>query len=195
MPPRAHPLRLTVDEIARSLVGSPPGRPLAPSFADARAAAVLVVLVDGSEGAEVLLTRRAMHLSSHRGEVSFPGGRIDPGETPTVAALREANEEVGLDPASVHVIGELDHLNTLVSRSYIVPVVGRLATAVALTPTSPEVDRVFWLPLGELVRPDTYGSERWGSPPAERLLHFFRLDDETVWGATAAVLIDLLTRG
>lgn len=184
-----------MDEIAAPLVTAPPGRAMAPSFADARASAVLVALADGPNGAEVLLTRRAMHLTNHRGEVSFPGGRLDPGETPTAAALREAHEEVGLDPGMVDVIGELDHLDTVVSRSYIVPVVGRLPSPIALEPTSLEVDRVFWLPLAELVRPDTYTTELWGEPPAARLLHFFSLDDETVWGATAAMLVDLLARG
>jgi 8-oxo-dGTP pyrophosphatase MutT (NUDIX family) len=108
--------------------------------------------------------------------------------------LREAHEEVGLDPSVDEVIGELEHLNTVVSRSYIVPVVGRVSERVVLVPTSPEVERVFWLPLAELVRPDTYRSERWGRAPTDRLLHFFELDDETVWGATAHMLVDLLTR-
>lgn len=192
--PRQHPLHLTVGEIAGTLVAGPGGRAVEPSFPEARASAVLVALADGPSGAEVLLTRRAMHLSNHRGEISFPGGRLDPGETAAEAALREAREEVGLHPALVDVIGELDHLATVVSRSYIVPVVGCLARPLALDPTSPEVERVLWLPLAELVRADTYTSELWGEPPAERLLHFFTLDDETVWGATAAILIDLLRR-
>ena len=57
-----------------------------------------------------------------------------------------------------------------------------------------EVERILWLPLAELVRPDTYRSERWGRTPTDRLLHFFELDDETVWGATAHMLVDLLSR-
>jgi 8-oxo-dGTP pyrophosphatase MutT (NUDIX family) len=195
VPPRAHPLTISVADIAATLTGSPPGRPLAPGFSESRPSAVLVALADGALGAEVLLTRRSMALTNHRGEVSFPGGRLDPGEAAVDAALREAHEEVGLEPASVEVIGELDHFNTVVSLSYIVPVVARLPAPLPLASTSAEVDRVFWLPLAELVRPDTYRSERWGAPPADRLLHFFELDDETVWGVTAAILIDLLSRG
>ena len=192
--PAAHPLVITVDDIERALTGSPPGRPLVPAFPDARPSAVLIALADGSDGANVLLTRRSLDLRTHRGEVSFPGGRIDAGETPTAAALREANEEVGLDPSTVDVFAELEHLSTVVSRSYIVPIVGRLPEIVPLAPASPEVERVLWLPLSELVRPDTYRSERWGSSPTDRLLHFFELDDETVWGATAHMLVELLIR-
>lgn len=193
-PPAAHPLTVCVDDLVVAVAHSVIGRRVAPSFPNARPAAVLALVADGPSGAEILLTRRSMHLSSHKGEMSFPGGRLDPGETPVEAALREANEEVGLDPASVEVIGELDHLNTVVSRSYIVPVVGRVAEPMPLHPASSEVERVLWLPLAELVRPDTYRSERWGRVPTDRLLHFFELDDETVWGATAAVLVDLLAR-
>jgi mutator protein MutT len=192
--PAAHPLVVTVDDIERALAAATPGRPIAPTFPDARASAVLVALADGEEGAEVLLTRRSRHLRTHKGEISFPGGRMDPGETPAETALREAHEEVGLDPTLVTLFAELDHLSTVVSRSHIVPVVGRLPAVVPLGPASPEVERVMWLPLAELVRPDTYHSERWGRSPTDRLLHFFELEDETVWGATARILVDLITR-
>jgi 8-oxo-dGTP pyrophosphatase MutT (NUDIX family) len=167
--------------------------PLLPSFPDARVSAVLIALVDGESGPEVLLTRRSMHLRNHRGEISFPGGRLDPGETPVETALREAHEEVGLDPALATVVGELAHLNTIVSRSYIVPIVSVLADRPELEPRTGEVDRVLWTPVSELVRPGTYRMERWGEPPLDRPLHFFELDDETVWGATAHMLVDLLT--
>ena len=74
------------------------------------------------------------------------------------------------------------------------PIVGRLPADAPAAPGEPEVERVLWLPLAELVRPDTYRSERWGRTPTDRLLHFFELDDETVWGATAHMLVDLLAR-
>jgi len=193
-PPGQHPLAVTVDDIADRLRDAPVGRPIAPAFPGARPSAVLVALADGTNGAEVLLTRRSEHLRNHQGEMSFPGGRVDPGESPLQAALREADEEVGLDPAEVTVIGELTHLNTVVSRSYIVPIVARLPAPLELSPASPEVERILWVPLAEFVRPDTYRSERWGQHPTDRVLHFFELDDETVWGATAHVLVDLLSR-
>ena len=169
-------------------------RPALPSFPNARHSAVLVVLHDGDHGPDVLLTRRSWDLRSHRGEISFPGGRTDPGETPLDTALREAEEEVGLDPSSVVVHGELEHLNTVVSRSYIVPKVATVAERPVLEAQTMEVDRVLWVPLAEFTRPDTYRSEVWGIGPTDRTLHFFELDDETVWGATAHMLVDLLTR-
>jgi 8-oxo-dGTP pyrophosphatase MutT (NUDIX family) len=168
--------------------------PVAPAFAGARGSAVLIAVTDGPDGAEVLLTRRSMELRSHRGEISFPGGRVDPGETPPQTAIREAHEEVGLDPHLPTIVGELDHLNTVVSRSYIVPVVARLTSSVALEPQTMEVDRVLWTPIAELTRPGTYWMETWGQAPFDRPLHFFELDDETIWGATAHMLVDLLTR-
>jgi 8-oxo-dGTP pyrophosphatase MutT (NUDIX family) len=158
---------------------------------------VLVLVADDERGeAGVLLTRRSSALRNHSGEMSFPGGRLDPGETVIGAALREANEEVGVDPGAVEILGGLDPLATFVSRSHIVPVVGRTATQLALKPASPEVERVMWVPLAELVRPDTYRAERWIAPPpwGDRVLYFFELDDETVWGATARILVDLLRR-
>jgi len=185
---------VSTDAIVAVLTSTPHGRPVTLSFTEARPSAVLVLLADGHNGAEVLLTRRSNFLRNHSGEVSFPGGRLDPGETATEAALREANEEVGLDPDSVEVIGELDHLATVVSRSHVVPVVGRLRAPVDLAPTSMEVERVMWVALADLVRTDTYRVERWHLPPTERLLYFFELDDETVWGLTAVVLTDLLRR-
>ena len=168
--------------------------PMLPAFPGARHSAVLVTLADGPDGPSVLLTRRSWELRHHKGEISFPGGRMDPGETPVDTALREAHEEVGLDPSSVRVHGELEHLNTVVSRSYIVPKVGVVDAPVELSGQTMEVARVLWLPLSELTRPDTYRSEVWGFGSTHRVLHFFHLDDETIWGATGRMLFDLLAR-
>jgi 8-oxo-dGTP pyrophosphatase MutT (NUDIX family) len=168
------------------------GQPPTLLFEGARASAVLIALFDGDRGAEVVLTRRSWDLRSHRGEVCFPGGRQDVGETPVQAALREAHEEVLLDPSDVTVVGELDHLATLASYSLIVPIVGGLYGRPVLSPGTPEVDRIFTTPLVELLRPDTFREERWSRESVTFPVTFFELDDETIWGATARLLRDLL---
>jgi len=183
------PIRLT-ELLAR--VSSRAPRDTAPAFDGARNAAVLVLLHDGDAGPEALFTRRAEHLRNHRGEISFPGGRMDPGETAAQTAVREAYEEVGLDPALVTVHGELDHLSTVVSRSYIVPVVATVDARPVLHAAPDEVERILWISLAELSRDDTYREEWWGTAPLDRPLFFFELEDETIWGATGRMLHQLL---
>lgn len=153
--------------------------------------AVLVPLFD-HDGLQVLLTRRAWGLRTHRGEVSFPGGRCDPGETAVETALREADEEVALDPGDVEVLGELDHLTTVTRRAYIVPVVGLLPGRPSLTANPDEVDEALLVPLAELLHPEVFREERWGTDRLNRPIYFFELVGDTVWGATAALLRQLL---
>lgn len=187
---------LTATAVATAVAARSTPSDLVPEFADARPSAVLVVVADGPEGAEVLLTRRSMDMSSHRGEVSFPGGRLDPGESYVQAALREAHEEVGLVPTAVEVVGQLHPISTWVSRSWIVPIVARLTTPLPLAEPlhgqTPEVDRVLWVPLHDLTEHGTFREEWWHTPMGERPIYFFELDDETVWGATARMLHQLL---
>jgi 8-oxo-dGTP pyrophosphatase MutT (NUDIX family) len=141
----------------------------------------------------VVLTRRAQHLRAHRGEVSFPGGGQEPGEDLRVTALREAYEEVGLDPGAVEVIGQLDHLQTVTSASFIVPFVGILPGRPELEPNPHEVELVLHVPLAELLADGVYHAERWGLAPLDRELAFFELVGDTVWGATGSMLRNLLT--
>ena len=160
-----------------------------------RPAAVLCALFDGGgpDGAEVVLTRRSARLRSHTHEVSFPGGRIDAGEQPEAAALREAKEEVGLDPFSVEVIGRLGALRTVLNPAPILPFIGILTVRPVLVANPAEVERVFSVSLAELSRPDVYHSELWVLPDgSERPIHFFELIGDTVWGATARMLYELL---
>jgi len=178
----------------------PPGSHLWPTemraqLADTlKPAGVLIPVMQRREGLALLLTQRSAELTHHAGQVSFPGGRMEEADPDVrAAALREAHEEVGLDPSAPTVVGELAHLNTIVSRSYIVPIVSVVDERHELSPLTGEVDRVFWTPIRDLTRSGTYRMERWGSPPMDRPLHFFELDDETVWGATAHMLVDLLT--
>ena len=167
--------------------------PPLPTFPGARASAVLIALADGPTGAEVLLTKRSMQLTNHRGEISFPGGRVDADESFEQTAVREAHEEVSLAGDRVEIAGRLDPLSTVVSRSYIVPVVGAVrGGAPELVASAAEVDRILWVPLAELTRADTYQEEWWGTAPLDRPMFFFHLDDETIWGATARILHQLL---
>lgn len=147
--------------------------------------------VDGE--LHVMLTRRTWDLRSHRGEVSFPGGRQDDGEHLVATALREANEELALDPDSVEIVGELDHLATITSRSFIVPYIGVLPGRPEVTPNRAEVDAVLHVPVVELLDPAVFREERWPFPDgSERAIFFFELVGDTVWGATGAMLRQLL---
>jgi 8-oxo-dGTP pyrophosphatase MutT (NUDIX family) len=162
-------------------------RPAVPS-------AVLAPLYDRDGEAHVVLTRRGRHMRAHAGEVSFPGGRADPTDHDlVVTALREAEEEVGLPPTAVEVVGELDHLTTVTSGAFIVPWVGVIPGQPLLRPTSPEVDAVLHVPLSELMAPGVFREERWTfAEGLTRPIVFFDLVGDTVWGATAAMLRQLL---
>lgn len=175
--------------------GPPPVRSPAEA-AGARASAVLAACFDEHDGASVVLTRRAQHLRAHRGEVSFPGGGQEGSESLWATALREAWEEVSLDPDAVEPVGELDHLSTVTSRSFIVPFVGALHSPPdRLEPDPNEVERVLVVPLAELLLDGVYREELWQwEGGQERPIHFFELHGDTVWGATAAMLRSFLTR-
>lgn len=157
-----------------------------------RASAVLAPLYEEGGQVKVVLTRRAQHLRSHRGEVSFPGGGQDPGEALLDTALREAFEEIALDPTSVEIIGELDHLATVMSRSFIVPYVGVLSGRPELVPSPAEVELILHVPLDELLADGVYHEELWGLAPLDRPLAFFEVEGDTIWGATGTMLRNLL---
>jgi 8-oxo-dGTP pyrophosphatase MutT (NUDIX family) len=183
------------------------GRVGAPSVVEGRtgvaASGVLAPFYEHDGELFVLLTRRSWDLRSHTGEVSFPGGRADAGESPAAAALREATEEIGLDAADVEVLGELDHLMTVTSGSFIVPFVGLLpgGRPEGLVANPDEVEAVLHVPVAELLLDEVYREEQWdfsGLSPewsgedAFRPIYFFELVGDTVWGATAAMLRQLL---
>jgi 8-oxo-dGTP pyrophosphatase MutT (NUDIX family) len=158
-----------------------------------RASAVLCAVWDEDGLAHVALTRRARHLRTHRGEMSFPGGGEEPeDEDLWSTALREAWEETGIAPELVERIGELDHLATVTSRSFIVPYVGVLPGRPDFRPDPREVELIRCVPLAELLAEGVHREETWSIPPMERAIHFFELEGDTVWGATGAMLWDLL---
>lgn len=159
-----------------------------------RPAAVLIPVIAGSEGATVLLTRRADSLTSHTGQIAFPGGRLDPGETAVEAALREALEEVALDPGVVEVLGVGDAYET--GTGFLVtPVVGWLTERPVTAPALEEVAEVFEVPWDFLMdianhRRDSYDREGqprrwfWAMPYGERY----------IWGVTAGIIRALHAR-
>ena len=195
------------------LLAEPPGAPtredplaghgdhrLSPGLIDpeaalrARAAAVLVPVVDRAEGAALLLTKRAAHLRTHAGQIAFPGGRIDP-EDPSVleAALREAEEEVGLDRALVRLVGYGDaYLSG--SGFHIIPVVALVEPAYRLVINRDEVEEAFEVPLSSLMTPGNHERrmrehrsgmrEAWAMPHGERV----------IWGVTAGIIRSLYER-
>ncbi|HZQ57340.1 MAG TPA: CoA pyrophosphatase [Acidimicrobiales bacterium] len=158
-----------------------------------RHSAVLAALFEADGETRVVLTRRAATLRNHQSEVAFPGGRVDPGEAFAAAALREAWEEVRLDPAGVELIGELAPMLTYTSSSFVNPFVGVLAERPHLHANPTEVEVVFDVALADLLADGVYRAEQWGLE-AERELHFFELPGDMVWGATGRLLVELLQR-
>lgn len=154
------------------------------------AAAVLVPIIWHRAGPSVLLTLRAARLSSHAGQVAFPGGRMEPGETAQQAALREAMEEVGLDPALTTLSSTLpEHLTGTGYR--VTPVIGFLDSPVALTPDPGEVAAVFELPLSVVLNPSAPQSRRAEHRGRMREFWVWPHDEHLIWGATAAILVNL----
>jgi 8-oxo-dGTP pyrophosphatase MutT (NUDIX family) len=166
------------------------------------AAAVLVPLYESEGETRVILTVRTSDLSSHRDEVAFPGGRLDAGEDAVAGALREAWEEVGLDPDAVSVVGTLHDLATASSNTIVTPVVGTLDRRPSLTANPAEVARIFDLALADLLVDGVFHEEWWPVPGSPQLdggrerefpIWFFEAAGETIWGATARMLMDLLS--
>jgi len=202
--------RISLDRIRTALDGDrqdrrgqirEPWRTLAGQVAGGRPAAVLVTLFEEGGEARVVLTVRSNRLRSHQGEVAFPGGLLEQGEGVVVAALREANEEVSLDPSLVTVIGELTAMPTVSSDTVMTPVVAALSGRPVLTASPAEVDRIFDVALSELVADGVFHEEWWsvpgrlgpsGVPVGEFPVWFFDVAGETVWGATARTLMELV---
>ena len=158
------------------------------------AAAVLVGLVDRGEGEQVLLTRRSVDLRHHGGQNSFPGGRIEAAHAdPVAAALREAREEIGLLPAQAQVLGYLDPLATITG-FHVYPVVAQVAAGFQPQPDPSEVDEVFEVPLAFLLEPGNARLVELEFRGARRSVLEFQFRDWRVWGATAAMLVNLRQR-
>lgn len=180
-----------------------------PATGRARTAGVLCLVYEGARGeARVVLTRRDRRLLVHAGEIAFPGGRVEAGESPLGAALREASEEVAVDISTVEVIGELTPLATRLSSALVHcfvavfpgPTSGGLPgpDGCRLRPGEGEVEEIFCPALGELMQEGVFHEELWPVEDEEQLraVPFFRLAGyagAVVWGATGRMLYELLS--
>ncbi|MDW3177362.1 MAG: CoA pyrophosphatase [Acidimicrobiia bacterium] len=190
--------RLSTDVVANRVAGYTPseivrGPAVKRPTAQGRQSAVLVALYDGVDGANTILTRRPQHMRKHAGEISFPGGaHDDTDESLWHTATREAHEEVSLDPRLPRQVGELDRFVTGASFSLVQPIVARLDEPPTLVASPDEVDVILHVPLLELLSPDVYRQEEWFWDGHWRKMHYFDLVGDTVWGATALMLYNLL---
>ena len=150
----------------------------------------MLLLFPADSGAAVLLTKRSPDLPHHGGQVSLPGGAVDPGETIEGAALREAEEEVGLARAAVRVIGRLTPLHIPVSGFVLHTVVGYTSARPETAAEAGEVDRIIEVPVAHLLEPARHRRTVRVRDGIEFDMPYFDIDGEQVWGATAMVLAE-----
>ncbi|MEX0754508.1 MAG: CoA pyrophosphatase [Actinomycetota bacterium] len=151
-----------------------------------RLAAVLIPVIDADEPS-LVFTRRADGLPRHAGEISFPGGMVDPGdESVVMTALREAEEELGIAPASVEVLGATDPVHTSVSGILVVPVVGFLRQRPAFRPSAGEIAEVLEVSVAHLVEAES--QIEWDTPGGRWRGWGYALEGRTIWGATGLML-------
>lgn len=158
-----------------------------------RASAVLIPLTQIEGRLTVLFTVRRADLKVHGGEVSFPGGAVEAGDTSCVAtALRETQEEIQLAPQCVEVLGELTPLYIPPTHYRVHPVIGWIPRLPPLTPNRCEVDHILQVPLAHLLDRETVRRERWALEDRTVTVPYFQADGWPIWGATAMILNELL---
>ncbi len=181
------------EELTARLARHDASRPLMPFDVppeSLRPAAVLLPLMagNGGDGLQVMLTRRSSELRSHAGQISFPGGRIDATDAnPEAAALREAEEEVGLPPDAVEIIGSMRPYQT--GTGYLIhPIVGLIERAVKLRRNPSEVEEIFHVPLAFFLDPENHRPHTMEYQGRTHHLYAMPYKDYYIWGATAAIL-------
>ena len=186
-----------VDRLRASLALPPPPGLLPGDLADLpdaglAPAAVLVAITDRPEPG-LHLTLRREHLRAHAGQVAFPGGRLDPGEDDIAAALREAEEEIGLSPSAVTLWGAADRYRT-VTNYLVTPILGLVPPDLALAPHEHEVAELFEAPLSFVL--DPANQQRMSADFQGVARHYYQINwnGRRIWGATAAMLVNLRLR-
>lgn len=159
-----------------------------------RPAAVLVGVHPSDRGAELVLTKRSSRLRHHPGQIAFPGGKLDEGDAgPVDAALREAREEIGLDPANVEVLGELPFHDT-VTNFRVTPILARIHSDFPVVPEAGEVAEVFRVPLAHVADPARFRVESRLWRGQRRFYYVVPYGPYYIWGATARILYGLARR-
>jgi 8-oxo-dGTP pyrophosphatase MutT (NUDIX family) len=186
--------RFTIEGVRARLAVLPPGAAPVPRVVGSVDAAVLVPLYEADDDVHLVLIKRPETMRSHRGEIAFPGGKFEGAHDPDLqaTALREAYEEVGLAPEDVEIVARLEGISTVASRFTITPFVGFLTERPELRPNPGEVVRVLEVPLSAFLADGVYREERWDTWMDNLDVHFYELEDETVWGATARILTSFL---
>jgi 8-oxo-dGTP pyrophosphatase MutT (NUDIX family) len=180
-------VRLPDGQVARSLIPPPGVTP--------RIGAVMIALYPDGSDLRVILTVRSQELVNHRGEVSLPGGGIDPSDPDLIStALRECQEELGLDPTSIQIVGSMAPIYITPSNFEITPVIGHMSAIPVLQPNDAEVEQVISATLRDLLDPMTVIVEPWVLRGHDVMVPYFAIAGHKVWGATALILSELVAR-
>ncbi len=176
-------------QVRAALAGRGGPRPLPPGI---RRAAVLLLLAHANGEAALVLTQRSQTVERHKGQISLPGGVVEPGESPLDAALRETSEEIGVRARDVTILGALDEEETVVSGFRLTPFVGSIPHPYPLRVSAAEVHRVIEVPVRILLDPRNLRRERWDHDGVPWTVYVFSVDGDVVWGATARVIAQFL---
>lgn len=184
---------LPIAELKKTLAAYTAKRIELSEYPDFKRAAVLVPLFQAQEGLSLILTKRTDLVDTHKGQVSFPGGMFDKTDSDLVAtALREAREEIGVNSAHIDVLGMLDE-HPVPSKFIITPVIGYLPKRPSITPHAAEVAEVFDVPLSFFADSANCWTEEREFRGEKRMVWFYSYENRIIWGATAAIILNLLS--